>query len=64
MVCAISVDRVCQKHEVMREDDANETSVELGSALGGTNSRGGVPVNNTMARFVDRVGHSSSYSIG
>ena len=32
----INVDRVCQEHEVMREADANETSVELGSALGGT----------------------------
>ena len=32
----ISVDRVCQEHEVMREADANETSGELGSALGGT----------------------------
>ena len=32
----LSVDRVCQEHEVMREVDANETSGELGSALGGT----------------------------
>ena len=27
----LSVDRVCQEHEVMREVDANETSGELGS---------------------------------
>ena len=32
----LSVDRVCQEHEVMREVDANETSDELGSAFGGT----------------------------
>ena len=32
----LSVDRVCQEHEVMREADANETSGDLGSALGGT----------------------------
>ena len=32
----LSVDRVCQEHEVMRDVDANETSGELGSALGGT----------------------------
>ena len=32
----LSVARVYQIHEVMREDDANETSGELGSALGGT----------------------------
>ena len=32
----LSVDRVCQEHELMREVDANETSVELGSAFGGT----------------------------
>ena len=31
----LSFDRVCQEHEVMREADANETSGELGSALGG-----------------------------
>ena len=31
----LSVDRVCQEHEVMRDADANETSGELGSALGG-----------------------------
>ena len=30
----LSVDSVCREHEVMR--DANETSGELGSALGGT----------------------------
>ena len=32
----LSVDRVCQEHEVMREVDANETSGKLGSAFGGT----------------------------
>ena len=32
----LSVDMVCQEHEVMRDADANETSGELGSALGGT----------------------------
>ena len=32
----LSVDRVCQEHEVMRDADANEISGELGSALGGT----------------------------
>ena len=32
----VSVDRVCQEHEVMWEVDANETSGELGSAFGGT----------------------------
>ena len=32
----LSVDRVCQKHEVMREVYANETSGDLGSAFGGT----------------------------
>ena len=32
----LSVDRVCQEHEVMREVVANETSGELGSAFGGT----------------------------
>ena len=32
----LSVDRVYQEHEVMRDADANETSGELGSALGGT----------------------------
>ena len=32
----LSVDSVCQDHEVMRDADANETSGELGSALGGT----------------------------
>ena len=30
----LSVDRVCQEHEVMREVDANETSGELDSAFG------------------------------
>ena len=32
----LSVDSVCQEHEVMRDADANEISGELGSALGGT----------------------------
>ena len=32
----LSVGRVCQEREVMRDADANETSGELGSALGGT----------------------------
>ena len=32
----LSVDSVCHEHEVMRDADANETSGELGSALGGT----------------------------
>ena len=32
----LSVDSVCQEHEVMRDADANETSGEFGSALGGT----------------------------
>ena len=32
----LSVDRICQTNEVMREADANETSGELGSAFGGT----------------------------
>ena len=32
----LSVDRVCQEHDVMREVDGNETSGELGSAFGGT----------------------------
>ena len=32
----LSVDRICQEHEVMRDADANETSGELGSTLGGT----------------------------
>ena len=32
----LCIDRVCHEHEVMREVDANETSGELGSALGGT----------------------------
>ena len=31
-----SIDRVCQEHEGMRDADANETSGELGSVLGGT----------------------------
>ena len=32
----LSVGRVCQENEVMREVDANETPSELGSAFGGT----------------------------
>ena len=32
----LSVDRVCQEHEVMRKVDANKKSDELGSAFGGT----------------------------
>ena len=32
----LSVNSVCQEHEVMREDDANETSGELDSAFYGT----------------------------
>ena len=31
----LSVDSVCQEHEVMRDADANKTSVNLGSAFGG-----------------------------
>ena len=32
----LSVNSVCQAHEVMKDADANETSGELGSAFGGT----------------------------
>ena len=32
----LSIDRVCQGHEVMKKVDANETSGKLGSAFGGT----------------------------
>ena len=32
----LSVNSVCQKHKVIREANANETSGELGSAFGGT----------------------------
>ena len=32
----LSIDRVCQEHEVMRDVDANETSGELGPAFDGT----------------------------
>ena len=32
----LSVDSVCQEHEVMREVYDNETYGELGSAFGGT----------------------------
>ena len=45
----LSVDRVCQEHEVMRDADANEASGELGSALGGTL----VGVKNTLVRSID-----------
>ena len=48
----LSVDRICQEHEVMREADANETSGELGSAFGRT-IVGLVPVENTIVRSVD-----------
>ena len=44
----LSVDKVCQEHEVMRESDANETSGELGSAFDGT-----VQVENTIVKAVD-----------
>ena len=32
----LSIVRVCQEHEVMREVEANETSGKLGFAFGGT----------------------------
>ena len=32
----LSVARVCQEYDVVREVDVNETSGELGSAFGGT----------------------------
>ena len=32
----LSVNSVCQEHEVIREANTNETSGELGSAFGGT----------------------------
>ena len=32
----LSVDSVCQEHDVMGDADANETSGELGSAFGRT----------------------------
>ena len=32
----LTVDSVCQEHEVMRDADASETSGEFSSALGGT----------------------------
>ena len=34
--CELSVDRVCQEHEMMREVNANETSDKLGYAFSGT----------------------------
>ena len=57
----LNIYRVCQEHEVMRE--ANETSGELGSALGGTL----VGVSHLRISGSDqliRVCHSSSSSIG
>ena len=47
----LSVDSVCQEHEVMRDADANDTSGELGYALGGTLV--GVSLKNTMVRSID-----------
>ena len=32
----LRVDKVCQEHEVMREDDVNETSVGFGCDSAGT----------------------------
>ena len=32
----LSIDNVCQEHELMRDSDANDTSGNLGSAFGGT----------------------------
>ena len=32
----LSIDRVCQENEMLREVDVNETSGELGSAFCGT----------------------------
>ena len=48
----LSVDRVCQVHEMMREVHAIETSGELGSAFG-VSSHGGVPVVDTIVISVD-----------
>ena len=47
----LSIDRVCQEHEVLREADANETSGEHGSAFGGLSW--GVSVEDTIVRSVD-----------
>ena len=46
----LSVNSVCQEHEVMR--DANETSGEVSSAFCGT-LVGAIPVENTIVRSVD-----------
>ena len=54
----LSVDRVCQEHEVMRDADANETSGELGSALGGTL----VGVSQLRIPWSDRLIESDFYS--
>ena len=43
----LSIDRVCQEHEMMRDADANETSDELCVKW---NSRGGVPGKNTISQ--------------
>ena len=48
----LSVDRVCQEHEVTREVDANETYDELGSAFAET-LVGGVPGEDTIVRSSD-----------
>ena len=48
----LRVDRVYQEHEVVRESDANETYVEIGSVFGGTLC-GAIPVENTIVRSVD-----------
>ena len=48
----LSVDSVCQEHEVMRDADANETSGELCPIIW-WNSCGAVPVENTIVRSVD-----------
>ena len=51
----LSINRVCQEHEVMRDADANETSGKLSAAFGGTLGGGGVavPVENTIVRSSD-----------
>ena len=56
----LSVDMVCQEHEVMGE-------LMLMRHLANSvmrSSRGGVPVENTIVRSVDSVGHSFSSCIG
>ena len=47
----LSVDSVCQEHEVMRDADDNDAG-EWNSAFGGT-LVGAVPVENTIVRSVD-----------